>query len=57
MPFPESRNVGAVMNHINQHQPGWPLRQKRAAALSTARRHGAKIDPYKEAVRREKEKG
>ena len=43
MPIPKTRDIGKIMDFIKKEHPEWPLAKRRAVALDTARRAGAKI--------------
>lgn len=43
MPIPKTRDVGKIMDFLKKEHPKWSLAKKRAVALETARRAGAKI--------------
>ena len=43
MPIPPTADVGELIRFFRKDHPEWPRKQVIAAALNTARRHGAKI--------------
>lgn len=43
MPFPKTKNVGKLVKFIKKEHPDWSHDQVVAAALSQARKSGAKI--------------
>ena len=51
MPLLKSKDVGANMESIKAHNPGWSKKQKIAVALSQAREAGADIPEKRKKVR------
>lgn len=43
MPVPHTQDVGTLRKFFKREHPEWPEDRVLAAALNTARRHGAKI--------------
>ena len=43
MPVPRTTDIGTLRDFFKKEHPEWSKEQNLAAALNTARRHGAKI--------------
>lgn len=47
MPLPKTKNVGTIIKFLKKEKPHMSLAQRRAIALSQARKYGAKIKEKK----------
>lgn len=52
MPAPHTTDVGTLIRFFKKENPDWPHKQVVAAALSSARRAGAKIPKKKAKYKR-----
>lgn len=54
MPLPKTSDVGKLIEFLKKDKPHWSAAQRRAVALSEARKNGADIKPAPKKTKRKK---